>query len=266
MTSFDLSATEGLAWVASIMSKIYAAAGSADEVLLVGALARDLHLHFRLGLPIVRDTHDLDVAVCVSDWTVFDALVGAFSPGAKRTHRTRIDGVGVDVVPFGDLERPPGFVEFEEDRPLTVLGLSEALRSADSFVLPGGVTAKAPSLPLLTVLKILAWIDRGRGNAKDAIDLGQLLPCYAHPPLLRRLYEEDLPVLEACDWEIAPAAARLLGRDASSIVDPATQRVLDGVDRERLVREITPFWFQPDVPHDVAPAVHAFLGEITSVR
>ena len=63
----DLTARKGLGWLATLVQDLRTAAGR-EQVLLVGAQARDLLLHHIHGVRIVRATTDVDLAFAVADW------------------------------------------------------------------------------------------------------------------------------------------------------------------------------------------------------
>ena len=45
-------------------------------ILIAGAFARDLHLHHAWGVPVQRQTGDVDFALAVNDWAAFELLRG----------------------------------------------------------------------------------------------------------------------------------------------------------------------------------------------
>ena len=85
--------------------------------MLVGALARDVHLVEIAGVPSGRATIDVDVAVAVESWAAFNELKnvltdsGNFTPG-RNAYRVLGTGEGLlgrqlDIMPFGrGIEEP----------------------------------------------------------------------------------------------------------------------------------------------------------------
>ncbi|MFA5913116.1 MAG: hypothetical protein WC830_06110 [Burkholderiales bacterium] len=64
--------------------------------LIAGAFARDLHLLYRYGIDVQRQTEDLDLAFALSDWAAFDALTERLTgSGAFRHRRTLHIGCGI---------------------------------------------------------------------------------------------------------------------------------------------------------------------------
>ena len=45
-------------------------------MLIAGAFARDLHLHHAWGVPVQRQTGDVDFALAVNNWAAFELLRG----------------------------------------------------------------------------------------------------------------------------------------------------------------------------------------------
>lgn len=61
----DLSDKTELRWLSAVLTDIGDAAPEAN-FLIVGAMARDLLLHYGHGVPITRATTDIDLGVAVS--------------------------------------------------------------------------------------------------------------------------------------------------------------------------------------------------------
>ena len=88
----DLSGNTELRWLSAVLSDMREAAQGAD-FLVVGAIARDLLLHYGYGVPITRATTDVDLGVAVAGWREFrqlrDALLESanFEAGRPASHR-----------------------------------------------------------------------------------------------------------------------------------------------------------------------------------
>ncbi len=95
----DLSDKRDLLWLSELVRDLRQAA-PAHEPLMVGAMARDLLLHYGFGVRVTRATADVDLAFAVADWDEFDTLRKAlidsrsFTPSPsvihKLFHRERI--------------------------------------------------------------------------------------------------------------------------------------------------------------------------------
>jgi hypothetical protein len=78
------------------------------------------------------------------------------------------------------------------------------------------------SIPVLLVLKLLAWVDR-KHEKRDAADIHTLLKEYGDAGNEHRLYGEELNVLEAEGYDFELAGARLIGHDAARVISPDTR-------------------------------------------
>jgi len=217
----DLSHRQDLAWLARLVSDVQSAAPDLRP-LVVGALARDLWLHYVHGIEIKRATEDVDLALAV-DWHGFsdarDALVatGLFEPLRNVPHKLRYGKFGwLDLIPFGAVERADGTIAWPPsgDEVMVVLGYAEAHATAIPIALPHHQTVQAVSLPMLAVLKVLAWKDRHRSTqGKDAVDLALIMRRYLEAGNLDRLYADFAYVIDE-NFDFEPTGAWLLGRDA----------------------------------------------------
>ena len=222
----DLTDRKGLGWLATVVQDLQVAAGR-EQVLLVGAQARDLLLHYAHDVPITRATTDVDLAFAVADWDDFDTLreallhsgdFDATQPVVHRlVHRT---GVPVDLIPFGGVESPGSSIVWPDDESeMSVMGYREAIETAVDVVLPGKVHVSTVSIPMLAVLKLIAWSHRhAHAPAKDASDLFLILRNYFNVEDLNRLYDEASHLLEAENFDYEAAGAWLAGHDARLLV------------------------------------------------
>jgi predicted nucleotidyltransferase len=219
----DLSQRDDLAWLATLIADAKSALPGL-EPLIVGALARDLWLHYAHGIAIERVTEDVDFALAV-DWPGFsrarDVLVasGLFEPARRATHKLRHPRLGwLDLIPFGAVERADGTIAWPPsgDEVMVVLGYGEAHAAAIETALPHDQRVRIVSLPMLAILKVLAWKDRHRRTqGKDAIDLALIMRRYLEAGNLDRLYSEFAYVFdEHFDFEPAGAWLRVCHRPA----------------------------------------------------
>jgi len=84
---------------------------ASDQIMIVGAWCRDI-LHSAAGhrFPTTA-TRDLDLALALSTWDVYEALAASFVRVGNTRIRFRIATFDVDLVPFGAVEDPQGVVE-----------------------------------------------------------------------------------------------------------------------------------------------------------
>lgn len=216
------------------------------DYVIVGASARDILLTHVFGIPLLRATRDVDVAVSVSDWPTFELIMSwlverrtGWSRSSTKRHQllyrdtSMTDSVPLlDVVPFGGIEdeNPPRTIAWPPDRTtiMNVAGFAEALRAATRVQVADDFVVPVASIPGLVVLKVFAWAERHTVNAKDADDLLALLRTYADAGNLDRLYTGDMSIMEACDYNPELAGAYLLGMDVATMTGAATRtRMLD---------------------------------------
>lgn len=231
----DFSQRTDLAWHAQVLADAQAAAVVLDvRPLIVGAFARDLLLAYAHGIPVLRQTEDLDLGLAVQDWDTFERLRRALvASGRFETtavaHRLRRGPLLVDLVPFGAIETAERTLAWPPDGVVVmdVFGFQEALRAAIDVRLPADVTARVVSLPALALLKLVCWQDRHlRAPAKDAADLQLVLRNYLVAGNEHRLWHEFQPWTQEDGFDYDAAAARMLGHDIG--------RLVDDVGRERM--------------------------------
>lgn len=224
---------------------------------MVGAPARDILLHGVFGLDTGRATQDVDLGVVVAAWPQFEAIkarlvgTGLFVPDARKAqrlyHRTARGGADypLDLIPFGGVEQRASEIAWPPDGyvVLNVAGYGEALAAAVSVEVEPDFVVRVASLAGLTILKLIAWVGRGTGDPRDALDLATLLRRYGDAGNEDRLYGPEIQVLEAVNYDLDLAGARLLGMDAGRIAAVATRREIlalldDPARMDRLVLDM----------------------------
>lgn len=216
-----------------------------------GAMARDIMLTHVHGQAVRRATRDVDIGLYIDSWERFAALkdrltaTGAFfevQGMPHRLHYLRRGGTPLDLIPFGGVAGedqtitwPPG-----HDVVLNVAGFREGLDSADLVDLGAGLVVHVCMLASLSVLKLLAWRDRGNENNKDATDFLALAQAYAAAGNTDRLYEEEAGLLERASYDPDLAGAALLGKDAATLCSPGTAQQVRSIlaDTERMLDQL----------------------------
>lgn len=237
----DLSGSDDLAWLSELVGDIRHAAPS-YEPLMVGAMARDLLLHYGEGVAVARATTDVDLAFGVAHWEHFSmlrvALVDSrrFAPSPVVTHRLIHRGtLAIDLIPFGGVEDATGRIRWPgDDSLMRVLGYREAAATAVEVRLPREERVRTVSLPMLAILKVIAWTERhATSPRKDARDLFLVLRHYLNSERAERLQSDAPHLLEAADFDLDVAGAWLAGRDAARAIVAASERargLLDAVE------------------------------------
>lgn len=224
---------------------------------VAGAMARDILLTGVFGINTGRATKDVDFAVAVQSWEHFEAIKaglverGSFTADPKAKQRLNFtpapqsSGYPLDLIPFRGVETPPSNIAWPPDMDvvMNVAGYEEALETSQLVQAAPGLIVRVVSLPGLALLKLLAWSERGEENSKDALDLATLLGNYEFAGNRDRIYENP-GILEVVDYDLALAAARLLGADMNAIASPGTRvqiRALfdDAIKMDRLALHMT---------------------------
>ena len=241
----DFSRRPELSLYASVVADVEAAADPLGiATLIAGAFARDLHLVYRYGIDVQRQTEDLDLAFALSDWAVFEALTerltasGAFGPSANAAHRLRHrTGLPVDFVPFGKVETTERKIAWPPrgEVVMDVFGFREALVTAHEVLLPGDARTKVVSLPALALLKIVCWQDRHYAfPRKDAHDLHLILQNYLRAGNEQRLWDEFRHWTDDDAFQYELAEARMLGLDVGALLDDGGSGRVAGVLSEQV--------------------------------
>ncbi|MEI8611138.1 nucleotidyl transferase AbiEii/AbiGii toxin family protein [Enterovibrio sp. Hal110] len=194
---------------------------------IAGATARDVVLHGIHGYPPIRATRDIDTAILVDSWDAFHAtreklLTAGLKPSRVEHRLTEPKTqLPIDIIPFGavadskgDITWPPHF-----DITMSVAGFQEAYDSSLT-VAWNDLTFQVASLPGLALLKLIAWLERGAENRKDATDFFMVLSRY-HEIHDGRLWEDYVPG-EALGYDVERQGAYLLGFDLKPLLTTST--------------------------------------------
>jgi predicted nucleotidyltransferase len=217
--------------------------------LLVGATARDMVLHHGHGIRLERATSDIDMAIQIANWAVFenvrDALIGmGYTTTGHALHRLMSpQGLPLDVVPFGGIENnntqhiswPP-----DGERLMNMMGFVEACHDAQTIVIHDDPLLAVPvATPTgMALLKLVAWTDRSPDKRKrDAQDFLYLLKHNESMPGIRDRSYDDNGIMEQYSWDIRLAGAHLLGVDAAAIARPPTKQHIEALLTGKLSAE-----------------------------
>lgn len=229
MRSFDASTRADLHLVATVVAALQPrVAAQGIELLVVGAAARDILLTTKPS----RATNDVDVAIAVESFDQIALVTDGFEPVPGHRRRFRVNGIEVDVVPFGAVEGPDRTVTSPDGHRLNLLGMSEALACAVTVTLPFDAVARVASLPAQVVLKVMAWGDRHLVTDRDAVDLRSLLMEYASSRHTDAMYDEHFERLERHDYDLALAAADRMGSEAAEVLGVRTPDLVAVVERQ----------------------------------
>ncbi len=216
----------------------------ADELgihfFAMGAFARDVlfaHIH---GIPTLRATEDIDIAVEVASWETFrnlaDTLIGrGYLTATRLPHRfsARFSPTLVDIVPYGELSDDSKQISWppDHDRIMSMVGFEEAYRSATRVLISKDPPLEilVPSIPGLTLLKIISWDDAFPERKRDAVDLLFILKNCETNDTRTRLYEAYPDLLKEEDYDISLASVRLLGQEIARLCNKDTHRTIQDI-------------------------------------
>jgi len=206
------------------------------DVVLVGALARDVQLEFRHGIETGRATRDVDVAVAVPSWESFTELqqrlieTGRFRLHERQRQRLRFEGgLWVDFAPFGGVESADRSIAWPPDGEIVMStgAFREVFEAAAPLELAPDLELKVATLPGLAALKVLAWADRQAD--RDAHDLHVVATRYLEAGNLDRFFAEHDDLVEVDDFDFDRAGAQLLGRDVRQELGEAVAETVDAI-------------------------------------
>jgi predicted nucleotidyltransferase len=233
-----------------LLRRIDRLASEADCAYFVaGATARDLVLVHVHGLRPGRTTRDVDFGVAVQNWEQFATLKRrADASGAFRAHPQAMQRLvfidaetgaelPVDLIPFRGVTSSDYMIEWPPNRDvvMNVAGFEEALESSVSLLVEDGLSVWVASVPGLAILKLVAWTDRRNITNKDAADIYRLIATYGDAGIADRLYDQELALLEAYEFDTQLTGADLLGQDAAQLCRHSTRELVTRLLTEEAV-------------------------------
>lgn len=218
-------------------------ASSGIAFLVVGAVARDIMFSALYDIPTTRASLDVDLGVRINTWTDFERIIEqlvakkSYVRDAKQAQRLKRGEILIDIVPFGNIERPAGSIAWPPDYDIVMktVGFQEAFIHAVDVKISTDpdVTVKVSTPPALAIMKLNSWKDNYPSRTKDAIDLLYLLKTYIRAGNESRLFSSDADLV-AEQLEPDQESARLLGRDAQMLCTAETKRLMAGILEEEL--------------------------------
>lgn len=204
---------------------------------VIGATARDLILSYGYNIKVRRATNDVDIGVTVRSWSQYEQLRKVLIGSGKFTE-TRIEQrliwnaenkITLDIVPFGEIESPEGFVAFPPDGAfvMTTHGFSEAAEDTIEVQLADDLTVKVASLAGLGLLKLVSWSDRPSERERDVQDVWFIIINYLDCGNEERLFAENSKHFDLVeDFDVELTGAKLFGRDVAKLLNDKTKQIL----------------------------------------
>ncbi|MDC1767487.1 MULTISPECIES: nucleotidyl transferase AbiEii/AbiGii toxin family protein [Bacteroides] len=219
------------------------------EFYVIGATARDIIIRQLIGTTSGRKTKDLDIAIAIPDWSVFEEvkeclIADGFKKSTHMHQRFYYGEYELDVVPYGvakeddNIYWPP-----EEEIAISVKGFDEVLAEAITVNIDDEFSIKIASLHGLFLLKFNAWLDRNIKTSKDAEDMSFILSNYFIANLDRNVYTE------VYDWErfdeyivggywLANDLLLILTKEQIAYYKDCIEKELEKEDESRLFNQI----------------------------
>ncbi len=219
------------------------------EFYVIGATARDIIIRQLIGTTSGRRTKDLDIAIAIPDWSVFDEIkdvlvADGFKKSADMRQRFYYGEYELDIVPYG-VAKDDGNIYWppEEEIAMSVKGFDEVLSEAITVNIDGEFDIRIASLYGLFLLKFNAWLDRNIETSKDAEDMSFILSNYFMANLDRNVYTE------VYDWEnfdeyivggywLARDLLLLLTKEQITYYKDCIEKELEKDDESRLFNQI----------------------------
>lgn len=198
----------------------------AYDFMLIGATARDLILDGQYHLGAGPKTLDVDFALYVPEWGVYQSVLdkllksGLFT-ATKVTHKLIYKEIcEIDIVPFGEIQNEEGEYDWPPDfmRSMNVAGFMEVREETITFKIDEeDLTFSVAPIHAIYFMKIYAWNDRKYKDDKDGRDQGFILANYIEFKY-EVLYDEHEDIVNSEDWDIITSCARILGRDIAKLL------------------------------------------------
>jgi predicted nucleotidyltransferase len=192
------------------------------DMVVIGAMAyltwiQDPHRH----------TLDIDVAVTVDldDYHRLAAMLrtSGWEQEAKREHRwITPEGVRMDIVPAGPVLRARGVLDWPVSGVrMSLVGFEHVFKDSVSRPFADGLNLKVIPLPVLVLLKIVAYLDNPAQRQKDIQDLAAMIKRF--DPDDDRRFGND--VLDA-GLEYETTGAYLVGKDLAPLCSPDERQLV----------------------------------------
>lgn len=195
---------------------------------VIGATARDIIMRQLLNQESKRHTKDLDIAIAISDWNMFEeisediALMDHFEKSRHQKQRFLFYGIyELDIIPFGKIAKDDDHIYWppDEEIAMSVKGFDAALKNFISIRVDEQFEIKVTSLTGLFLLKLNAWCDRSLSTSKDAEDLCYLIENY-YDAYEERYAERNhhQEIYDMADFDTFVAGATWLGYDIAAVL------------------------------------------------
>lgn len=194
---------------------------------VIGATAREIIMAVH-GEQGGRATLDLDIAIAISDWKMFEHVESKILeyPVVKKdkTQRQRYlfkETLKFDIVPFGEIKQSDDKIYWPPDESvaMSVLGFEEVKNATEIVQIDEEFEIEVASLSGVFLLKLFAWSDRNQLHNRDADDIGFIIENYLAINQDRAVRDYYKHIYLTDDFNTRSAGAKLIGIDVSRIIN-----------------------------------------------
>lgn len=209
------------------------------DFYLIGAIARDIWLTALHDIEPGRITHDLDLAVLLSDNQQYQLLherlikTGRFTPRRDNAYTLIFeDGRAVDLLPFGAISMEQSVTVVSQGlTSIQVDGFQEVYEAGTESIEIDSQLFRVCTLAGIVLLKLIAYDDRPEHRQKDILDISMILQHY-FDIIVDEINANHNDLFDDNGFDMPLAAARVMGRQIAPIV------TLSSVLRQRIDRII----------------------------
>jgi predicted nucleotidyltransferase len=223
------------------LAKVLAEEGR--DFVLIGATVPQILIHFEEGVEYSgRTTRDVDAVVKAVSWEDFEGMrQRLFKAGFKPSpvlHRLLYDeDMMIDLIPYGsELVHDDHLKWPETDVIMSTLGVEEAFNYARQEEVASELSVRVVPIPVLVLLKIVAYMDRPEERARDLSDLVRCFEDYEEGNWESRRFEIGEVIVDDRPVEFEEAGAYLLGNEAGGLARPKSlvpvRALLDNIPDE----------------------------------
>lgn len=155
------------------------------EIVLVGASALFWQMsRMAEPFPAWRRTEDIDLMAAIDREDLqglaerLSALGWRVTPGVEHQFLAP-SSVRLDIVPAGEALRATGELRWPSGHVMNLAGVDLAFVHHDRVPLDGGRSVATARVPVLVLLKMVAWLDRPSERSRDLGDIAFVLDHYA---------------------------------------------------------------------------------------
>ncbi len=245
-----------------------ARAWPASNMVVLGAAA--IRCFLAMSWRVTEDL-DLTVATSIENAAATLASIPGWTPDPRQEQRWQTAaGIAVDLVPASATALELGFIVWPRTGfRMSLLGMRLAFEHAVPLSVASDLEVRIAPLHVLTVLKMVAFLERPDAREKDVGDLAHIMHGYVGVDSDRRFSTEVPDDLTEFD----DTSPYLLGCDVGAIVDHHERRrlfdFLDTIEGDthglRLVARMSvlgpPAWRDPDIVIERIRAFRRGLSE-----